>query len=544
VGRSAAEEYSYRAARWLALLAALVVLVVMATRWHARLIFAEHPQDFRENATYLTTVLLLRGQNPWALENQPQYANVYGGLFNLAALPAAALFGCTFTLHRLLSAAFLLLSSVVIVLVLRRYGTPTLLALVAPVILYQQYMPTYASNAKPDNLGLFLFLGALFWPWYRRFSTASLCVATGLSLLALCAKMYFAVGILYLAVYLFLFENRKKALIYLVLSLVAVRLLGALIDLVAELYWPNVFFMQLNGTWPEWQFLVEQLAWYLQKNWGLLSVLVLLLAARLYTQVRGPAPADPSRGAGSGSRIWAPLRDFRSPALLVHMDFVTFVLALSCFLILVWVGWRPGNFGVYFHQLITPFLLIVVFRALPTTRWPRALLIALPCLQLLYAFAGFRPLRPAPAGHWAAWERLLAGHQEVLAAPVFAHLLDRQGKQVYDAGQAGYVPLGIRGARRSTARRIRARVAEYDRDIRDKLARGAFTLIIQKHDYYHYLLSPDVLGQHYRLLEQRDCRLAYHAGPYDIWIPISASPAPAETTQVSAATDAAARQRR
>ncbi len=524
--RTALEEYSYRAALPLALLIALVVLVSMATQYHARLIFAEHPQDFRENAIYFTTLLLLRGQNPWALENQPQFANVYGGLFNLVALPFAALWGCTFTLHRLLSAAFLFLCSVVIFLVLRRYRTPVLLAIVAPVILYQQYMPTYASNAKPDNLGLLLFLGALFYPWWRRFSTASLCVASALSLLALCAKFYFAVGILYLAVYLFLFKSKRQAVIYLLASLVAVRLLGALVDSIAELYWPEVFFMQLNGTWPEWSYLVDQLSWYAHENWGLLIALVLLLLATLCTRTRARAPAEPARATSAGSRILAPLRDLRAPLLAVQVDFVTFVLAFSCFLILVRVGWRPGNFGVYFHQLITPFLLIVVFRALPVTRWPRALLVALPGAQLLCTFAGFCPLRPAPQQHWDDWAALLAEHRDVLAGPVFAHLLDRQGKPVYDAGQAEYVPLARRGPPRATARRIRARVAEYERDLRDKVARGAFTLIVQKHNYYHYLLSPERLAQHYRLVGQRDCYTTYHGGPYDLWVPLDNPLAP------------------
>lgn len=523
------EGYTYRASILLALLAALAVLVYMAVAWHARLIFAEHPQDLRENATYLSTVLLLRGQNPWTLENQPQYANLYGALFNLVALPAAAVFGCTFALHRLLCALFLLLCSVIIFLVLRRYRTPVLLAIAAPIILYQQYMPTFASNAKPDNLGLFLFLCALFYPWWRRFSTASLCVATGLSLLALCAKTYFAVGLLYLAVYLFFFEGKAKAVIYLVLSAVAVRLLGALVDLVAELYWPEVYFMQLNGTWPEFPFLVDQLSWYVRKNFGLLSALGLLLIVYLYTRVRGRPAPDSTAAPSPRARVFSAARDLRAPLLLARMDFVTFVLVFSTVLILVRVGWRPGNFGVYFHQLVTPFLLIVVFRAIPSARLPRAILVALPCVQLLVAQAGFRPLRPSSMQPWQEWEALFAGHRDVFAGAVFAHILDKQGKAIYDDGQTEYVPLALRGPPKPTVRKIRARLTEYERDVRDKLARQAFTLIVQKHDYYHHSVTPELLAQHYELVEQRNSRSAMTGGAYDIWLPARAPPTSIET---------------
>ena len=130
--RAALKEYSYRAALPLACLAGLLGVVSMAVHWHVPFIFAEHPQEYSENAIYLTTVLLLQGQNPWALENLPQFANVYGIFYNLVALPVAAVFGCTFTVHRSLSAALLLLCCMVIVLVLRRYRTPLLLALAAP----------------------------------------------------------------------------------------------------------------------------------------------------------------------------------------------------------------------------------------------------------------------------------------------------------------------------------------------------------------------------------------------------------------------------
>ncbi|GAI93664.1 unnamed protein product, partial [marine sediment metagenome] len=43
----------------------------------------EGPQEYRENAITFTTHLLLKGANPYSLENLPTYLNAYGIVYNL-----------------------------------------------------------------------------------------------------------------------------------------------------------------------------------------------------------------------------------------------------------------------------------------------------------------------------------------------------------------------------------------------------------------------------------------------------------------------------
>ena len=511
------ERWSYYLATFATLCVALTVLSYMVALWHVRLIQAEYPQDYAENATYFSTVLLLEGKNPWALANQPQFANVYGILYNLVALPAAAVFGCSFALHRTLSALCLLLCCLMIGLSLRRYRVPLLLAIIAPIIFYQQYMPTYQSNVKPDNLGLLLFLGALLYPWYRRFSPSSLLVSGTLAVLALYTKVYFAVALIYVAVYVFLFESVRKALLYLVLSLGALAVSVVLVGLTLEAYWTDVLFVQWNDSFAEWGFFTDQLCWYVRMNFGLLGLLGLVGFGWIIARTR------------AGLRLELPgctrPRDWRAPLLPRRLDFVTFVLLFSIALLLAGVGWRSGNFGLYFHQLLTPYLLIVAFRAISTARVPRALLVALPCLQLLYSFATFYPLREPERREWQNWAALLAEYDgDVLVAPVFAHIVLEQGKTIYDDGQTEYIPMGVRHNVRATKRRLKARLAEFKGDIEDKLAREAFSVIIQKRDYRHYVLGAGVPPEHYTLgAENRMCRTAFNAWEYDIWVPAHAS---------------------
>ena len=510
------EKPSYFLATFATLGVALTVLAYMVALWHVRLIRAEYPQDYAENATYLSTVLLLEGENPWALANQPQFANVYGILYNLVALPAAGVFGCSFALHRILSALCLLLCCLAILLTLRRYHTPILLASIAPIIFYQQYMPTYQSNIKPDNLGLLLFLGALLYPWYRGFSTRSLLVSGVLAVLALYTKVYFAVALVYVSGYVFLFESMRKALLYLVLSLGALAVSVVLVGLTLEAYWTDVFFVQLNDSFAEWGFFVDQLTWYVRINFGLLGLLGLvglgwiIARARAHQRLERPSFTRP--------------RDWRAPLLPQRLDFVTFALLFSITLLLAGVGWRSGNFGLYFHQFLTPFLLIVAFRAIAMARVPRVLLVALPGLQLLYSFAAFYPLREPEKREWQNWEALLAEYDgDVFVAPVFAHIVLKQGKTIYDDGQTQYIPMGVRHNVRSTKRKLKARLGEFEREIQDKLAREAFSVIIQKRDYCHYVLGTGVPAEHYtRAAENKMCRTAFNAWEYDIWVPAHA----------------------
>jgi hypothetical protein len=210
------------------------------------------------------------------------------------------------------------------------------------------------------------------------------------------------------------------------------------------------------------------------------------------------------------------------------MDLVTFALVFSAALILARIGWRPGNFGVYFHQLVTPFLVIVVFRALSTARLPRAVLIALPCVQLLAAFAEFQPLPREDPRQWRNWEALFAEHQEVYAAPVFAHILAKQGKAIYDAGQAQYVQYGLKGPLPGIAQQIRARLTEYRNELHDKIARGDFTLIVLWQGEYHDGVSRELMAEHYELVELRECPCTLSQIRYEIWVR-TVSPAPLET---------------
>jgi len=86
------------------------------------------------------------------------------------------------------------------------------------------------------------------------------------------------------------------------------------------------------------------------------------------------------------------------------------------------LGRSNGNSMLYFHHLISPFLLIVGFRFLGRQTAPTPLLL----LALLDACLIFRTLPPPPRAHadvWSDWRSLVKAHQNIYAPPPLAWLL-------------------------------------------------------------------------------------------------------------------------
>jgi hypothetical protein len=71
----------------LILLTSLSLISLKLIIHHFQVIGNFFPNEYRESATLLTTDLLLKGGNPYALENQPEYTNVYGIFYHIIVLP-------------------------------------------------------------------------------------------------------------------------------------------------------------------------------------------------------------------------------------------------------------------------------------------------------------------------------------------------------------------------------------------------------------------------------------------------------------------------
>jgi len=147
---------------------------VYVAAWIALNVFSHYPLEFRENAALFTADLQNRGENPYALEYRPVYVNVYGIGYYWICYPFTRLFGCHYTVLRLVSCSFIIATCWVLMWVLRIDGVSRLFAVVAALFLFVQLGQGLSIVARPDSLGLFLFLASLIVPYQFHFSLPSL----------------------------------------------------------------------------------------------------------------------------------------------------------------------------------------------------------------------------------------------------------------------------------------------------------------------------------------------------------------------------------
>ena len=132
-------------------------LVVM----HARMVLSPAPQEMREGAVVWITQLLLEGRNPYSLTELPEGANVYGIFYHLVVLPFARVFGNSFAVHRIVSAAAILGACALLYRMLRRMEVSRALSAIGVLVLYSSSVYFTSPLARPDSLGLLLSLASL-----------------------------------------------------------------------------------------------------------------------------------------------------------------------------------------------------------------------------------------------------------------------------------------------------------------------------------------------------------------------------------------------
>ena len=105
--------------RW-GLALVLVYFFLRIFIYHYELIVYPYSATLREAALQSSTSLLLRGINPYGLEQMPQYTNVYGIVYPLLVMPFAKIWGATLPVHRAVTAMFMFACCALLFVVLRK----------------------------------------------------------------------------------------------------------------------------------------------------------------------------------------------------------------------------------------------------------------------------------------------------------------------------------------------------------------------------------------------------------------------------------------
>ncbi|MEI6437680.1 MAG: hypothetical protein WCO69_02890 [Candidatus Omnitrophota bacterium] len=456
---------------------ALIVIAAQLLAYHYGFIVYPFPNEYREGAMLTTTAGLVRGVNPFDLQNQPQYMNDYGIFYSLVTYPFAKVFGVTMLVHRSVTAFFIFACGGVMLWVMRRLKAAWLPTAAAVVIFYGccLFRATTTPMANPSSLGVFLFLSALLVPWSRGFSYRTLLLSAALGILGYYTKPYFLLSVPMLAAYLFVFVSKRKAAAYLLAF--AGMAYGSILFVHHQwnCYFANCFFLHTNPGWMSWGQSVRQFKEYVSIN---NMVLLTSFVALGYQAFR-------SREAS-----WKAIRGCCFLKGPWSMSFILYC-TLCCLVVLVfWLGKHEEAYLWYYFHLLSPFLLICMAVTL-SRQWSWAVFLA-PLLVWNCWTVSRNPLavkldRNDP--DWSHAAQLIASHKDILNTPLIAPLLVERGLPVYDNGLSEYFKKGayrdsdlIRHFSKGDPRIIMRHYA-FLNEVKEKIKARAFDLVMIVYDY-------------------------------------------------------------
>ena len=511
-------------------LAGLVLAVALASglyvgAWALRNLVADYPMEYRENAALFTSALQLEGKNIYSVEERPLHVNLFGSGYYWVSYPFVRWFGNNYQTLRAVSVAFVLAGCGMLVWGLRFDGCPWWAALSGGALLLSQLGQGLSVTARPDGLGAFLMLASLVIPYCRRLSPGSLAISAALSILGYLTKPYCVLGLPLVCLYVFLFESKLKGLLFGLAGAVALLLSLVAINAVYECYLTETVIAQHNMIRRNYEHLARVGGQFVKDRLGFLAVLAGGCVFWISARMPSPVPAGGGAGLGRLSR----------PLLAVRVSFPAVILVCNGAVIALALGLNPGNDVLYYHHLISPFLIwVALVVASQRSRWQGAILLALLANILWLGIQ--QP--PWPKNHSAAWEdldKLIASHRRVFAAPHLSHLLLRHGLPVYDAGQTEYAPYAFQQNPARVAERYEQRTRAFLRDIRDKVVNEQFDLILVCRGWSR-LVPRQYLQAHYVCRGQLQAPMAfgYWMEPYplEMWVPKSRLEVPDGTNAI------------
>jgi hypothetical protein len=412
---------------------AIIVFIVISTLIllfiQVKIITFPYPMEFREGSFQLTTFALLNHINPFSIENNPIYVNPLGVGYNLLILPFITVLGNTLTIHRMLNAIFILGALILLIKVMRQQNISWPAILIAGLFTWMGLMFHASPTTRPDTLGEFLFFLSLFLPFLKKFSSGSLLISAIAGIYCFLSKVYFFICVPIMALYLFLFISKKKAIWYGIGSMLGLILTVLLQNYYLETYFLNTIYPLLTGRYTnDLGHLIKQTIKFIQDYWGLLLI-ALIATNEIILQSNKHK-----------RRINIDLKSWDEPLLNQKMDLIIFTLLICSLVVFLRFGWHTGTTQTYFYHLITPFMAMVVLRWVDQSGIYRNFLLLLSLLTLMtQALVNFSPdFKSFHDPDWKRLEQYIQNSEKILNSPVEISLLIAQGKTVGYSGNTLY----------------------------------------------------------------------------------------------------------
>lgn len=416
----------------------LAIVCVKLVSYHYKLVVYPYLLELREGAVMLTTDLMLKGGNPYSFENQPQYTNTYGLLYNIVVYIFVKIFKHIVPIHRITSAFFIFLSCLILFIVNKQKKVSLLFNFSAILLFYASTLYFLTPIARPDALGLCLFLCSIFLPYFFYYSFISLFISAFLGVLAWYAKPYFILAIPYVSLYVFLFISKKKGLLYGIISFLLIFVTIPIVNYFYECYFINTFLFHVNiGTnCPNWRDLQIKMFFKMYNKgivWLLFASLIFFIIKKLKTIV--------VKSIADKNVKWIfqkiNIVNMSKPVAEINVDISLFCFLCSMVIMYFKLAGHRGAWMVYFFQLVLPFMIIFIFSELKK-RYFNLIIIPFIAFDLYNHSVTFRPDLEKGLSEWQYVERLLSLHKNVLDSPPISSILIEQNKNVYDSGLTEY----------------------------------------------------------------------------------------------------------
>lgn len=480
---------------------------------HMQLVTQPGPQEINEPGVWYATFLLDAGRNPYAFNELPGAAQFFPPFYNFVVLALKPLFGIGYAAHRMVN--LLCIAGVLWLLVtrMRRLGASTGIALLSAALFYWMCLQNIMVIARPDALGLLLFLLAWLVPWERHYSRGSVAVALLCALGAFHCKAYFLLAVPPVLAGVGLVRSWREAAAWGVGFAAALAASIFALAQVFPLYWVETFVMQKNsvGANSVDPFIHSMhTAMLFARAWPYLLVVALGAAAA--------AKWRPSH-ARATLQWWRGASDPATQAEIgVAMLLAVFVAQFA--LVYFYMGQNGGALFTYHLHLIFPPLLLLTAVVLATRPGARvafgALLIGFVCFTV--------KLRPVPDGSpgYARLRQLIEANDPVLdSLCVATEIMATHQRPVHSNGFTLFLPFATMYDRPKWDPAAKAIRVAYDRQETEATAhveRREFPLILTN-DEACYFAPIETVRQNYYIAERVSLPMYFGFGTIEAWKP-------------------------
>jgi hypothetical protein len=406
---------------------------------HISLLNHPYQVEMREGASLNLTKVLAEGKNPYLLENQPWYADNFGIIYPLSALPFTKIFGMNLFSLRLTSAIAIFLSMLLVFVALLRNNVGWICSFAGVVIFYGCVLYYVTPICRADSVGMLFFLSGVIIPVIFRFSNVSLFLGGLFAILAFYTKQYGILGFPVILSYLFLFVSIRKALVNALIFLSILFLSMWIVSEFLPCYFYNTTISMAIATDNSFAYSFYQMRLLFGRYLPGLSILALAI---LIFHVYGHR-LDFIQNGKIKAMFKLNVKEPSKGILSLNVDPYIWVFFVFFGLLLFKLGGNGGTFMTYHFQLLVfSWIIVIISRAsvIQDINW---LWLKIPALGYAVYTA---TLLITSTGHFKSeykigWEKakqLINEHQHILNDPSLTAEMIYAGRQVYNSGLTEY----------------------------------------------------------------------------------------------------------